>query len=387
MVPSGVPGEPDVFSFEGVTKAAGSVRLSAARHGHPIVNFAGPIAKVVPDAFLKAGFSTNFGRETERFHVNYGSPRDFAFYDSLQAGQMANQLPGSAAFTRKDILARNVQIMQRQRPDEDFDVIPVSYELPEEREALERAMDGKKWFIYKQALSARGANISLIRDFSEIHDVSVKATVQEYLTDVLLVDRRKFDMRIYVLITSIDPFVAYMYDEGVVRFAADRYSQPTMHNRHDLSMHLTNYAVNRKSRRSVRIKETLSELLEYLDNHPELFSQAPDSVAYDQKAGSGVIRERLLKNIRDCLAKSLTAAYPYMIHGKRVSSIYSFPRRFFGYYGADIIFDSRGRAKIFEINASPSLQMETPEDYEIKPLFVQSFLNIVGIPVNFDKDR
>ena len=194
-------------------------------------------------------------------------------------------------------------------------------------------------------------------------------------------------MRIYVLITSVDPFVAYMYDEGVVRFAADRYSPPTKRNRHDLSMHLTNYAVNRKTRKSVRIKETLSELLDYLDEHPELFSQTPDSVAFGQKAGSGVIRTRLLKNIQDCLAKSLTAAYPYMVHGKRVSSIYSFPRRFFGYYGADIIFDSRGKAKIFEINASPSLQMETPEDFEIKPLFVQSFLNIVGIPVNFDKDR
>lgn len=76
-----------------------------------------------------------------------------------------------------------------------------------------------------------------------------------------------------------------------------------------------------------------------------------------------------------------------MVRGKRVPSIYSFPRRFFGYYGADIIFDSRGKAKIFEINASPSLQMETPEDFDIKPLFVQSFLNIVGIPVSFDKDR
>ena len=149
MVPSGVPGEPDVFSFEAVTRAPNSVHLSAARHGRPVVNFAGPIAQVVPSTFLKAGFRTNFGRETEQFHVNYGSPRNFSFYDSLQAGQMANQLPGSAAFTRKDILAQNIQNMQQKRPEEDFDVIPVSYELPEEREALYHAMDGKKWFIYK----------------------------------------------------------------------------------------------------------------------------------------------------------------------------------------------------------------------------------------------
>lgn len=83
VVPSGVPGEPDVFSFEAVTRAPNSVRLSAARHGRPVVNFAGPIAQVVPSTFLKAGFRTNFGRETEQFHVNYGSPRNFSFYDSL----------------------------------------------------------------------------------------------------------------------------------------------------------------------------------------------------------------------------------------------------------------------------------------------------------------
>ena len=52
VVPSGVEGEPDIFSFETVTKNNASVRIKADRHGHPVVNFAGPIAKIVPSTFL-----------------------------------------------------------------------------------------------------------------------------------------------------------------------------------------------------------------------------------------------------------------------------------------------------------------------------------------------
>ncbi len=45
--------------------------------------------------------------------------------------------------------------------------------------------------------------------------------VQEYLQNPYLIDGLKFDMRIYILITSIKPLRVYLYNEGISRFATE----------------------------------------------------------------------------------------------------------------------------------------------------------------------
>ena len=52
--------------------------------------------------------------------------------------------------------------------------------------------------------------------------------MSHYISNPLTVDRLKFDLRIYVALTSINPLRIYMYDEGLVRFATAEYSAPTM---------------------------------------------------------------------------------------------------------------------------------------------------------------
>ena len=70
--------------------------------------------------------------------------------------------------------------------------------------------------------------------------------VQEYLDNPFLINGLKFDLRLYVLLTGIDPIKIYLYEEGLVRFATAPYTNDPSEIGNNF-IHLTNYSVNKTS--------------------------------------------------------------------------------------------------------------------------------------------
>jgi hypothetical protein len=75
----------------------------------------------------------------------------------------------------------------------------------------------------KPANSSRGRGIHIIDDLNELN-VDETSVISLYIGNPLLINSHKFDLRIYVVVTSYEPLRVYVYKEGLARFASESYS-------------------------------------------------------------------------------------------------------------------------------------------------------------------
>lgn len=75
--------------------------------------------------------------------------------------------------------------------------------------------------------------------------------IQEYIQKPLLIDQKKFDLRLYVLVTSLSPLIVYINDEGLARFCTEDYQEVTNENASNTYMHLTNYSLNKENNKFI----------------------------------------------------------------------------------------------------------------------------------------
>lgn len=97
---------------------------------------------------------------------------------------------------------------------------------------------------------SQGKGIFLFNKLSEIEEWSDAPSqpepyiVQRYIQLPLLLGGKKFDLRLYTLVTSHNPLVIYIYRSGFGRFTHSRYDT---HDLNSLSSHLTNVAVQKNT--------------------------------------------------------------------------------------------------------------------------------------------
>ena len=62
-----------------------------------------------------------------------------------------------------------------------------------------------------------GMGIRVVNSFKEIPNKKSQLCVQSYIKTPALINKLKFDLRVYVLVTSVDPLRIYLYREGLTR--------------------------------------------------------------------------------------------------------------------------------------------------------------------------
>lgn len=136
---------------------------------------------------------------------------------------------------------------------ESFDFFPKTYILPDEYKTFRKYFDENhgKIMIAKPSKGKGGDGIFFVQSTKDIQKDTAKAfdyIAQEYIANPLLIDNKKFDLRLYLMIKGVNTMEAYIAFEGMARFCTEDYTDPRTCNHGEAYMddanlfgHLTNY--------------------------------------------------------------------------------------------------------------------------------------------------
>ncbi|XP_056022300.1 tubulin polyglutamylase ttll6-like isoform X46 [Ostrea edulis] len=279
--------------------------------------------------------------------------------------QKINHFPGMSEICRKDLLARNLNRMNKMFPKE-YNIFPKTWCLPADYgDFLAYTRQKKnKTYILKPETGCQGRGIWVTRNPKEIkpHEHMI---CQQYMSKPFLIDGFKFDLRIYTLVTSCDPLRIFLFKDGLARFATNKYIEPTNNNVDNVFMHLTNYAINKHSEDFIRddeagSKRRISTINRYLRDK-----------GYDV--------DKMWADIDDVITKTLISAHSILKHNYRTC----FPNHVkgsacFEILGFDVLLDRKLRPQVLEVNHSPSFNTDSELDREIKGALVWDSLNLVN---------
>ncbi|XP_064325249.1 tubulin polyglutamylase TTLL11 isoform X5 [Phalacrocorax carbo] len=242
----------------------------------------------------------------------------------------------------------------------------------------------KPTFIVKPDGGCQGDGIYLIKDPSDIRLTgsvqSRLAVVQEYICKPLLVDKLKFDIRLYVLLKSLEPLEIYIAKDGLSRFCTEPYQEPTLKNLHQVFMHLTNYSLNIHSGNFIHSdsvntgsKRTFSSILCRLSSR-------------------GADVKKLWSDIIALVIKTIIALTPELkvYYQSDIPAGKPGPTCF-QILGFDILLMKNLKPMLLEVNANPSMRIEheqelspgvfenvpSPVDEEVKVAVIRDTLRLV----------
>ncbi|XP_055858265.1 tubulin monoglutamylase TTLL4 isoform X2 [Episyrphus balteatus] len=318
-------------------------------------------------------------KKTNDWMGTWGKHMKSPCFKTIRPYQKINHLPGSFKIGRKDSCWKNLQKQMIKYGKKEFGFMPKTYVIPADLNLLRKswpkyAQRNVKWII-KPPASARGTGIRVVNRWAQIPKRK-PLIVQRYIERPLLINGSKFDLRLYVLVTSINPLRVYMYHNGLARFASVKYSAKadTLNER---CMHLTNYSINKLSSNYSKNEDvnachghkwTIKSLWAYLSNR-------------------GIRTDRLWDALRNLVMRTILAG-EHSINTMiklNVESKYSC----FELFGFDVLLDAELVPWLLEVNISPSLHSELPLDAHVKAPLVQGVLNtaLYNIPPKLSPEK
>lgn len=325
------------------------------------------VPRMVRKTVAKSGFG--FSRLNVNWSGFWGLPLPSVQTKTLKAFQKINYFPGTVELGRKDRLWRNINRMIQRFGCSDFDFTPKTYVLPEDEQRFRRfsARHNGVW-ITKPPSGSSGQGIRVVSKLSEV-PTKCHLVVQRYINRPRLIQGMKFDLRLYVLVTSVDPLIVYLYSEGIVRFATSKYLNDVDH-LYDRYMHLTNTSVN-KSSPMFRANGSVEKCKGSIWSLTSLWSYLSGRERADIP--------KLWERIKDIVIKTILSAESTIVD----SSESALPSSYNAYQllGFDVLLDHQLKPWLLEVNNYPSMGPDTPLCSIVKRKLARDILNLAGFHI------
>lgn len=301
-----------------------------------------------------------------------GFPPSEEVITSSQLKTKIGKFPGARVACQKDFQAKIFEFSKSVSPGA-FDFWPETFILPNQLDLLKKYMakrgKKRKTMICKPSASAQGDGIFLFEDFNDIQSriktgrlsSNKEWIVQNYIENPLTIDGFKFDLRLYVLIESLEPFRCHICTEGMVRLCTTQYEAPNRRNLNQVMGHLTNYSLNRASSDYV-----------HSENQDDRDASKRTLTTFWQQLASeypNIDLQNLWEDIKRISHTTLRTLTPLL-----QASACWFPEqdiehgRCWQVLGIDILIDQEFKPFLLEVNAGPSLSiegiLEVPSNYE-----------------------
>uniref|UniRef100_A0A8C5QUX8 Tubulin tyrosine ligase like 7 n=1 Tax=Leptobrachium leishanense TaxID=445787 RepID=A0A8C5QUX8_9ANUR len=292
----------------------------------------------------------------------------------LRNYQRINHFPGMGEICRKDCLARNMTKMIKCQSQE-YNFVPRTWIFPAEYTQFQNYVKElkkkrrQKTFIIKPANGAMGHGISLTRNGEKLQ-AQDHLIVQEYIDKPFLMEGYKFDLRIYILVTSCDPLRIFLYNDGLVRMGTEIYHPPSESNLNKLYMHLTNYSVNKHNENFERDETENRGSKRSIRWFTEFLRSNDHDVA------------KFWNDVSELVVKTLIVAEPHVLHAYRMCRPGQHPTSesvCFEVLGFDILLDRKLKPWLLEINRAPSFGTDQKIDYDVKKGVLLNAVKLLNI--------
>ncbi|XP_026677554.1 probable tubulin polyglutamylase TTLL1 [Diaphorina citri] len=193
----------------------------------------------------------------------------------MNDNQIINHFPNHYELTRKDLLVKNIKRYRKELEREGnplaeksnevpgryihLDFIPITFILPADYNMFveEYRKNPASTWIMKPCGKSQGNGIFLINKLSKLkkwsresktpfNPILVKESyvISKYIDNPLLIGGKKFDLRLYVLVTSFRPLKCYLFKLGFCRFCTVKYDK-NITELDNMYVHLTNVSVQK----------------------------------------------------------------------------------------------------------------------------------------------
>ncbi|OMJ85700.1 hypothetical protein SteCoe_12889 [Stentor coeruleus] len=265
--------------------------------------------------------------------------------------KICNKLEKNQHICSKKLMFYNLRNFYTKKGKNIFDVVPVTFHVKstgKDKNFLEfmeyyKEQEKKKmnniWIIKPGENTNRVASsleeiIELFQDKISIHT----CIIQKYIERPLLVNKRKFDIRCFALMTSVNSNIqGYFYTEGYIRTSSKKFSTKHLENKY---IHLTNDAVQKKSEDYGKYEAGNKISYNDLQNYKNTtYPKANINFEND-----------IQKKIKNIVRQSFKAVYDKIDQYKRLHS--------FELFGYDFMIDEDFNVWLIEANTNPCLKTE-----------------------------